>query len=79
MDGLDPKGQKVGLLDRHQLMALLCDPVSHEWRSTFKFQTPLASLMREMIDLYIPLDEDGSSELRVRVLNEFQVSLACNP
>ena len=59
MDGHDPSGRKVGLLDRHHLMAFPCDPFCHKWRSIFKVQTPLAILMREMIYLYVPLDEDG--------------------
>ena len=75
MDGHDPSGRKVGLLDRHHLMALLCDPFCHEWRSTFKVQTPLAILMRDMIHLYVPLDEDGGATSRVRVFAEFKVSL----
>ena len=75
MDGHDPSGRKVGLLDRHHLMALLCDPFCHEWRSTFKIQTPLAILMREMIHLYVPLDEDGGATSRLRVFTEFKVSL----
>ena len=75
MDGKDPIGRKVGLLDRHHLMAFLCDPFCHEWRSTFKIQTHLAVLMREMIDLYVPLDDDGKTTSRVRVMAEFKVSL----
>ena len=56
-------------------MAFLCDPFCHEWRSTFKIQTHLAVLMREMIDLYVPLDDDGKTTSRVRVMAEFKVSL----
>ena len=84
MDGLDPSGRKVGLLDRHHLMAFLCDPFGHEWRSVFKIQTNLAVLMREMIDLFVPLDEDGLSTSRKRILAKFMVStfmfctVACN-
>ena len=74
MNGEDPTGRKVGLLDRHHLMAFLCDPFCHEWRSTFKLQTPLAKLMKEMINIYVPLDADGTETLRQRVLAEFKVS-----
>ena len=59
MDGEDPSGRKVGLLDRHHLMDFLCDSFCHEWRLTFNIQTPLARLMKEMINVYVPMDEDG--------------------
>jgi len=67
VDGHDPIGRKVGLLDWHHLMAFLC--------ATFKIQTPLAILMREMIYLYIPLDEDGGVTSRLMVFTESKVSL----
>ena len=35
MDGRDPSGRKVGLLDRKDLMCFLVDPFSWEWRSIF--------------------------------------------
>jgi hypothetical protein len=76
MDGFDPSGRKVGLLDRHHLMAFICDPCGHELRATFQIQTPLAALMREMIDLYVPLDADGSSASRSRVMKEFMASVS---
>lgn len=34
MDGTDPSGRKVGLLDRVHLMCFLVDPFNHQWRST---------------------------------------------
>ena len=74
MNGEDPTGRKVGLLDRHHLMAFLCDPFCHEWRSTFKLQTPLAKLMKEMINIYVPLDANGTETSQWRVLAEFKVS-----
>ena len=73
MDGENPSGRKVGLLNRHHLMAFLCDPFCHEWRSSFKIQTSLARLMKEMINVYIPMDEDGSATSRQRILTEFKV------
>ena len=78
IDGEDPTGRKVGLLDCHHLMAFLCDLFCHAWRSTFKLQTPLAKLMKEMINRYIPLDDDGTETSRQRVLAEFKVSFFCN-
>ena len=77
MDGRDPSGQKVGLLDEHHFMAYLCDPAGHEWRSKFKIQTELAPLMRKMINMYVPLDRDGLPTSRKRVLKEFRVSTVC--
>lgn len=73
MDGIDPSGRKVGLLDRYHLMCLLVDPFSHEWRSTFFVQTNLAVLVNEMMEMYIPLDDNGSSTSRARVKEEFMV------
>ena len=74
MNGLDPTGRKVGLLDRHHLMAFLVDPFGHDWRAKFELQTPLATLMREMIELYIKKDDNGSNTKQERVMKEFMVS-----
>ena len=73
MDGRDPSGRKVGLLDRKDLMCFLVDPFSWEWRSTFFLETNMAELVTEMVNHYIPLDEDSSSTTRERVTKEFQV------
>lgn len=73
MDGRAPSGCKVGLLDRHHLMAYLVDPFAHEWRNKFKLQTGKASLVDEMMELFVPLDEDGTSRTRTRVREEFEV------
>jgi hypothetical protein len=78
MDGLDPSGRKVGLLDRHHLWAFLVDPFNHELRSTFLLQANVAVLMREMIEAYVPLDADGSSTKRDKVKSEFMVSVSFN-
>ena len=75
MDGKDPSGRKVGLLDRHHLMAFLVDPFAHAWRGKFELQTCKAELVAEMIALYVPLDEDGSSKSRREMRKEFQVSV----
>eukprot|EP00957_Ditylum_brightwellii_P206075 15346696-Ditylum_brightwellii.AAC.1 len=63
MTGLDIDGQKVGLLDVHQLMCLLCDPHSRQWRALFQLQTNKAALVRMMIEFYVPLGDDGSDKL----------------
>ena len=74
MDGRDPSGNKVGLLDRHHLMAYLVDSCNHEWRAKFLIQTNKAELMREMIEIHIPLDGDGLDDSRERVEKDFMVS-----
>eukprot|EP00956_Cyclotella_meneghiniana_P038508 scaffold155275_cov66-Cyclotella_meneghiniana.AAC.2 len=71
MDGIDPSGQKVGLLDRHHLWSYLCDPFNHQMRGKFLLQVGMAELMNEMIDTYIPLDGDGSNHTRIAVKDEF--------
>ena len=48
MDGRDPSGTKVGLVDCHQLMCYLVDPFSSEWRSTSLLQTNLAELVKSL-------------------------------
>ena len=74
MDGKDPSGRKVGLLDRHHLMAFIVDPYSHEWRGRFELQTSKAELVSKMIALYVPLDEDRSLATHIRVKKDFEVS-----
>ena len=71
MDGKDPSGRKVGLLDRFHFMAYLCDPFGHEWRSVFKLKMPIAILIKEMIELYIP-----GRDNQERVKKDFMVSIA---
>ena len=39
MDGMDPSGRKVALLDRVHLMCFLVDPFNHQWLSTVLLQT----------------------------------------
>ncbi len=75
MDGNDPSGRKVGLLDCHHLIAFLCDPFCHSCRSTFDIQTPLPVLMREIIKFFVPKDDDGTSTSCIRVMNELKVSI----
>jgi hypothetical protein len=73
MDGLDPDGRKVGLLDRHHFYCFLVDPFNHQLRSQFMLVPDTAVLIKEMIEHYVPLDEDGSSTRRQRVKEEFMV------
>ena len=73
MDGMDPTGRKVGLLDRHHLWAFLVDPLYHLLRSTFLLVPQMAVLVQEMIEAYIPVDGDGSNTTRERVTEEFMV------
>ena len=56
MDGMDPTGRKVGLLDRHHLWAFLVDPLNHSLRSTFHLMPQMAVLVQEMIEAYIPVE-----------------------
>mmetsp|Transcript_15917 Transcript_15917/g.23630 ORF Transcript_15917/g.23630 Transcript_15917/m.23630 type:complete len:271 (-) Transcript_15917:20-832(-) len=72
MSGDDPDGRKVGLLDVHQLMCMICDPFFRKWRSKFWLQRSKAELVRKMIDWYVPLDADGSDTLRREVLDDFE-------
>lgn len=75
MDGLDPDGRKVGLLDRHHFYCFLVDPFNHQLRSQFMLVPDTAVLIKEMIEHYVPLDEDGSSTRRQRVKEEFMVRM----
>ncbi len=72
MDGQDPEGRKVGLLDEHHLMCFLCDPKSRLWRQLFYLQTSKAALVRKMIEWYVPLGDDDSDEMRQKVLRDFE-------
>jgi hypothetical protein len=50
--------------------------LNHESRSTFLVQPAMATLMKEMIEHYVSLDDDGLSTRRDRVKLEFMVSLS---
>lgn len=73
MDGRQPAGQKVGLLDRYHWMCLIVDPFSGELRNKLHIED-LARIVREMIELYIPLDKDGTETTRKEVKKDFLVS-----
>ena len=77
MDGMDPSGRKVGLLDETHLMCFIVDPYSRFWRSTFKLGTHMGLLVKKMIEIYVPKDKDGTSKTRERVKKEFMVSTNC--
>jgi hypothetical protein len=63
MNGLDPSGRTGGLIDRHHYWNYLVDPFNHELRSTFLAQpSAMATLIKEMIEHYVPLDDDGLSK-----------------
>ena len=73
MDGKDPTGRKVGLLDPMHLMCFVVDPYSHEWRSKFKLGANLGVIATKMIETYIPNNDPESLAKRQRVKNEFMV------
>ena len=73
MDGMDPTGRKVGLLDRHHFWAYLVDPLNHSLRSTVLLMPEMSVLVKEMIEPYIPVDDDGSDTTRKRVTEDFMV------
>ena len=74
MDGKDPSGKKVGLLDEHQLWCFLCDPFGHEWRSEFLLEGFLTAHTKKMIEHFIPGDDAGAISKRASVKKEFMVS-----
>ena len=76
MDGLDPSGQKVGLLDRHHIMQHMVDPLINEWRSRFQLPVHEAVIVTEMMEKYVPKDKDGSTTTRDRVRREFEVCIS---
>ncbi len=73
MDGSDPEGRKVGLLDKHHIWCFLCDPFNYEWRSTFKIEGTLRRHVLDMVEHFIPLDNDGAPTSRERITKEFEV------
>ena len=76
MDGSDPSGRKVGLLDKHVLWAFLVDPFNHSWRSTFKMEGEFALHIKDMLEYFVPDNKDGSHvELRKTIRKQFLVSL----
>jgi hypothetical protein len=75
MSGDPPPGRKVGLIHFQYIWAYLVDPFQHEWRFTYEVDGPLPAHINKMISHFIPLDDDGSDSNRVRVFNDFMVSV----
>ena len=73
MDGYNPPGRKVGLLDCHHIWCFLCDPFNHDWRSKFIIKGNLKVHVTEMINHFIPLDADGTSTTRHKLHKDFKV------
>ena len=74
MDGKPPAGRIVGLLDDYHIWCLLCDPHSHEWRSSFKIEGVIRVHVKNMIEFFVPINDDGSTKERDEVEREYQVS-----
>lgn len=77
MDGSDPSGRKVGLLDKFHIWCFICDPFGHEWRSTLKIAGDFNTHVNEMINHFIPLDgaigSVGSTTTRDKIYKDFMV------
>ena len=73
MDGRQPAGQKVGLLNRYHWMCFIIDPFSGSLRSNLHIED-VANIVREMIELYVPLDDDGTATTRKVAKKDFLVS-----
>ena len=74
MDGSHPGGAKVGLLDRYHWWCFIVDPNNAQLRNKLQVKD-LACYVREMIEWYVPLDDDGKSTMRKEVKNDFLVRL----
>ena len=66
--------QEGCLLDLRHLIAFIYCLFSHKWLYVFKIETSIAILIRQTIDLFVPLEKDGISELRKSILADFMVS-----
>ena len=75
MNGENPDGRKVGLVDPHQIWAFMADPCNHSWRSNFAIEGSFPVHVRNMIEHYVPLDGDGSDKNRQAVKKDFLASL----
>ena len=74
MNGKKPAGRKVGMLDELHLWCLMMDPFAGDWRGVFIFDGNIRQLAKNMIAQFILDDEDGFVQLRVDLLEEFEVS-----
>lgn len=75
MNGENPDGRKVGLVDPHQIWAFMADPYNHSWRSKFAIEGSFPVHVRNMIEHYVPLDGDGSDKTHQAVKKDFLASL----
>ena len=74
MDGEPPAEMIVGLLDEYHLWSLLIDPHGHEWRSISKIGGVTRVHVKNMIEYFVPDNDDGSTNDRDKVEREYQVS-----
>ena len=72
MNGSHPGGAKVGLLDRYHWWCFIVDPNNAALRNKIHVKD-FALYVREMIEKYIPLDDDGKDTKRKEVKNDFLV------
>jgi hypothetical protein len=61
MDGVEPTGAKVGLLDQNQVWAHMVDPYKHQLSPAVHIQGGLPSHMRDMCDFFYPVDNVNHS------------------
>ena len=76
LDGAPIPGQKVGLVDYHQLWCLICDPFSDEFRYTSVFccSGGLHRITTQMIAHFVPDTEEDYANTRAKVREDFEVS-----
>ena len=74
MDGNDPSGAKVGLLNKWHIWAFICDPFNHKFRARFHIEGDFNLHVKDMINHFVPLDHGGADRTRQEVRNDFEVS-----
>ena len=57
MDGNDPQGHRVGLLNKNHICLFLTDPFQHRRRSIFKLDDHFLVHLNVMIESFVSLDE----------------------
>lgn len=75
MTGAKLQGTKIGLIDKYHLWAHVVDPHAGEWRSTVLLPRSIREIAKEMIELFIPFDENGCDDERRCMMQEFEVSI----
>ena len=53
----------------------MVDPDVSEWRSTVLLPRSVREIAKEMIELFIPFDENGCDDERRCMMQEFEVSI----